>query len=378
MAPALQLDRYSPALVVLCPQRRFVHNCGTHEILQGIAELVDQCIARGVPVFIVSHVEQPGDAVAKRWQEGAHACMYSLAAEDKDAQIVEPLRSTINSVQGHFRPEMILRKSGYSAFTGTQLHAHLQDLRVGHLLVCGYLVDFDVEQTARDAVDRGLRATVVGDCCGYLDVQDLEDGLERIGCLTGVMSAENVKAAVQAYRGSRRLRAAMNSHTASLISLKEAGQMGMQDQEKRLQHVEKVQEEVVVAVAKKQRWMEQKLKNSQRRYHTAALREALRQECLLSAQSRRTHAHTAKLQRAEDAERQAAAMTDEVEHHCMQEALRSQDRQDALDRALLQLGPRKKALDVKKRLVEREAREKEAAFWAKHAEWMEGAPPLRD
>jgi ureidoacrylate peracid hydrolase len=64
-----------------------------------------------------------------------------------------------------------------SAFTGTNLDAHLRSLGATHLVICGLLTNTCVEATARQAVDLGYHVTVLEDGVAAWSHEDHEAAL---------------------------------------------------------------------------------------------------------------------------------------------------------------------------------------------------------
>ncbi|MDR7445318.1 MAG: isochorismatase family cysteine hydrolase [Armatimonadota bacterium] len=82
---------------------------------------------------------------------------------------------------GPGRGELVVTKHRFSAFCGTDLDLVLRSQEITSLVIAGVTTDVCVESTVRSAVDLGYVVTVVGDCCGALDVKEHELALERIG-----------------------------------------------------------------------------------------------------------------------------------------------------------------------------------------------------
>ena len=66
--------------------------------------------------------------------------------------------------------ETIIGKLLPSAFHGTGLEKHLQDLGSLDLIVCGFMSHSSVSTTVRAAKDYGLRCTLVEDACATRDL----------------------------------------------------------------------------------------------------------------------------------------------------------------------------------------------------------------
>ena len=65
--------------------------------------------------------------------------------------------------------EVVIDKPGYGAFHQTDLAQVLANRGITHLIVCGVTTEVCVHSTLREAVDRGLVCTTVGDACAASD-----------------------------------------------------------------------------------------------------------------------------------------------------------------------------------------------------------------
>ena len=61
--------------------------------------------------------------------------------------------------------ELVVDKTGYSAFRATELEATLRHRGISRLMLCGVTTDVCVSSTLRSAVERGFECAVIGDCC---------------------------------------------------------------------------------------------------------------------------------------------------------------------------------------------------------------------
>jgi nicotinamidase-related amidase len=92
--------------------------------------------------------------------------------------------------------ETVVMKPSVSAFAGTALALHLRNAGIRHLVLCGVATNFVVEGTARDAVDRGYRVTVLSDGCSSFNSSWHETALEVLAMLATVAPVEDFVAAV--------------------------------------------------------------------------------------------------------------------------------------------------------------------------------------
>lgn len=102
-------------------------------------------------------LRQPGDAVPPRVPRGSQG--FEVCAE---------LAPSPN--------ELVIDKNATSAFTGSALDLYLRNLGVQNLVVTGTATNHCVDNTARDAADRGYNVILVDDACA--------DGNEAGHCAT--------------------------------------------------------------------------------------------------------------------------------------------------------------------------------------------------
>jgi nicotinamidase-related amidase len=134
----------------------------------GAASLLDAAREAGVPVIYVNDDRD-------RWDSDAPA-LAREAAEGPGGDVIGQLLP---------RPgDHVLLKHRYSAFDHTALELLLEAESVERVLVVGGATEGCVVQTALDAREHGLKATIVADACATAD-PDLEETAlryaERVG-----------------------------------------------------------------------------------------------------------------------------------------------------------------------------------------------------
>lgn len=92
--------------------------------------------------------------------------------------------------------EVVVTKKGISAFAGTDLDRMLRVAGIETLLLAGLVTHWVVEGTARDAVDRGFRVTVLQDCCASGGLARHEGSLSNLAMIADVATAEGFIAAL--------------------------------------------------------------------------------------------------------------------------------------------------------------------------------------
>ena len=157
---------------------------------------------------------------AKRLLEAARAASipvvftrYSLNPDYSDAGLLLELYPGIREAGGMVRGtrgadviddlapregELTIDKTRYSAFFRTDLEAHLRDLGVDQLIICGVTTNVCVEATGRDAFARDIRVIVVSDATGAHSPELHEAALASIAYGMGeVATVAEVRAALE-------------------------------------------------------------------------------------------------------------------------------------------------------------------------------------
>jgi isochorismate hydrolase len=120
-------------------------------ILDNLAALKKAFSNRGCPVVWTrqasSSKDQPG-MMARWWKS-------TLLEGDPLAEIVDHLRPD--------QQDLIVTKSRYSAFSGTDLEARLRSAGIERVVVAGVLTHLCCETTARDAFQRDFEVFIVSD-----------------------------------------------------------------------------------------------------------------------------------------------------------------------------------------------------------------------
>jgi nicotinamidase-related amidase len=150
-----------------------------------MAEAIDAARNACVPVIYVNDDRD-------RWDSDAPT-LAREAANGPGRDVVRPLQP---------RPgDRILLKHRYSAFDHTALELLLASLGVERVLVIGSATEGCVVQTAIDAREHGLKATILADACATTDEQ-LEDIALRYAADVGGIRVRR-RASSTARRGSQ-------------------------------------------------------------------------------------------------------------------------------------------------------------------------------
>jgi ureidoacrylate peracid hydrolase len=162
--------------------------------VSNLVKLAEACRLRNIRVFWIKQNRLPGgkdifpDSLDGKIMGLIHESMPGAFLGDTwDTDIFDELKPLIRE------DELIIEKATWSAFVGTALERYLNTLGITNLIMCGFLTDFCVESTARNASDRGYFTIVVKDACATTDQEDHDLALARFDRLIGpVVSTEEL------------------------------------------------------------------------------------------------------------------------------------------------------------------------------------------
>lgn len=158
------LDQHT-ALVVVDLQTGTLANPTVHpagEILSRATLLVEAFRAAGRPVVLASVTGTPAGRTA--YGAGARAYPAEFSALAIEA---EP-------------GDVVVQRSTWDAFAGTNLHAGLGALGVTQLVIVGVATSFGVESTARRAYDLGYSVAIVTDAITDLQKASHDNSVARV------------------------------------------------------------------------------------------------------------------------------------------------------------------------------------------------------
>lgn len=118
------------------------------------AKLLALARARGVPVFHIRHSTAPGAPIFN--PEGPFFAFIKEVAPQPG--------------------ETVITKNFPNSFTGTGLEEKIRAAGRSEVIIAGAMTHMCVSATARSALDRGLRATVVADACATRPLPDRSGG----------------------------------------------------------------------------------------------------------------------------------------------------------------------------------------------------------
>ncbi|MCU1716201.1 cysteine hydrolase family protein [Pseudomonas sp. 5P_3.1_Bac2] len=124
---------------------------GLDAAVSEIAKLLATARERGTPIVHIKHLGIPDGLLDPRGPRGKHL------------PEVAPLPG-----------ERILEKRLPNAFSGTELHEHLQSLGNLDLIICGFMTHSSISSTVRATKDYGYRCTVVDAACATRDLPTMD------------------------------------------------------------------------------------------------------------------------------------------------------------------------------------------------------------
>lgn len=92
--------------------------------------------------------------------------------------------------------EFVVTHTRISAFVGTSLDQTLRMLDVTHLIVAGVATHSVVENTVRDAADRGYDITVAADACAAAAPQVHQSALTSMALIANIMNVDGALGSV--------------------------------------------------------------------------------------------------------------------------------------------------------------------------------------
>jgi nicotinamidase-related amidase len=143
----VQEEYFSGALPIEAPPR--------DGSLARILEAMAAARAAGVPVVVVRHTEPPGEGSFDAGTAAWHL-RPEIEAEPHDLFVDKTLPGT---------------------FTGTELGPWLEARGIEHITITGYMTNVCCDTTARQALHRGLGATLLQDATGVPDMPAVDGGV---------------------------------------------------------------------------------------------------------------------------------------------------------------------------------------------------------
>lgn len=138
---------------------------GGREIIPAIAREISRARKEGYPVIYVSDRHRADDPEFRVWPP------HSVAGT-KGAEVVDGLEPR--------EGDILVDKTTYSGFYGTELEERLTRMGISELILCGVATEICVLYTAADAYMRGFRVTVPDGCTAGLTPGDHAFALKQI------------------------------------------------------------------------------------------------------------------------------------------------------------------------------------------------------
>ncbi len=174
------LKPQSTAMLVIDPQNDILKENGNMSYygvwkradrsVPAIIRAVEAAHKASVPVFWVRYYRPsngkdvfPGTIASLRMIEQRKRVPDIFQEGSWDIDIIDELKAHIGE------NDYLLDKSASGCFEGTNLDKYLRQMGVRDLLICGYLTDFCVANTARASYDKGYGTIVIGDACDTRD-----------------------------------------------------------------------------------------------------------------------------------------------------------------------------------------------------------------
>lgn len=181
----MTVDQLDPktALIIVDLQKGTVRNPLVHpaeSVIASCVRLASVFRANGLPVVLINAEGTPPGRTA-----------YGTRELPSDwAELVPELQVAAD--------DLLVTKSGWGAFTGTDLHRQLLDLEVTQVVVAGLATSYGVESTARAAYDLGYHVVVATDAVSDVSADGHDGSLARVYPALGQLSTVDEIAALLA------------------------------------------------------------------------------------------------------------------------------------------------------------------------------------
>jgi nicotinamidase-related amidase len=143
-------------LVVIDPQNDFTSSEGNYARRHsGISQILNSKyrIRNLLNAFEVGEtVIVSSDYKAEQFGKGLSICIPGTFGHNIDADLSLPDKSTF------------FTKTQYSCFSSGEFIRHLKNNKIDSIILCGFLAEYCVKQTALDALELGYKVSLVEDC----------------------------------------------------------------------------------------------------------------------------------------------------------------------------------------------------------------------
>jgi len=131
--------------------------------LPNLNRLIESFAAEEAPVIYIRHTHRASGADVGR--------MGDFASEDEEDAFIEGTpRTSFHAELTILDDPVVVTKTRYDSFFGTDLEGILRTLGVGTVVVVGYMTSFCCDTTARSAHGRDYRTIFVADAVGGPDL----------------------------------------------------------------------------------------------------------------------------------------------------------------------------------------------------------------
>jgi ureidoacrylate peracid hydrolase len=179
-------DRSTKALIVVDMQNAYCHEQGSlagqgfdvsacRDVIGNVRKVIELCRKHAIPIIFLYL------AFEKDYRDGgamAHE-IWPFFKEKKglldgtwDAEIVDELKP--------LPEEVVIRKTRYSGFSGTNLDYRLRYMGIDTLIVCGVTTNICVESTVRDAFHLGYKVVLISDGTAEIDEERYRASLKTM------------------------------------------------------------------------------------------------------------------------------------------------------------------------------------------------------
>jgi ureidoacrylate peracid hydrolase len=181
---ALEIDPARTAVIVVDMQNAFASKGGMFDIagldisgapraIAGTRRVIDAAHAAGTPVIYLQMSFRPdlsdaGDATIPSWHKEIALVTMRRHPEHRGKLLVDGTWDA--AIVDGLKPEprdLVIRKSRYNGFTGTDLEGELRARHVRHLLFTGVATNICVESTARNAFFLDFWPVIVEDAVNH-------------------------------------------------------------------------------------------------------------------------------------------------------------------------------------------------------------------
>jgi len=155
-------------ILIIDPQKDFIHRNGNYASRhQGITQILDA--KEKINKLILTQKREEvliitSDYQKDQFQQGLSICIPGTEGHAIDIE-ADKLNITISKTQ-------------HSCFSSPAFISHLLEHRVDELIICGFLAEYCVQETAIDALKNGYPVTLIMDCIGTGD--DVQNRKEQM------------------------------------------------------------------------------------------------------------------------------------------------------------------------------------------------------